>query len=444
MTMLKKLAIVHVLLFMSCAAIANDDIELITFVLTQNAEAANRMSSLSYKCKYECDMDLGDPHAPVGSTGANVGDRQVPRISSGPPRGGRTHAEGVEEVIQKGSLRWTSKQEHKTWDAGGGQDFHARTAINNDYAAMWNVGQSHAYQFDHESIPSISPKAARRLTLSSSRDCMRYTLDQSFLQQYMETKDTKRWEIEEKILADSSSLFYIKEYFGSGTPSDSNHLRRVLVIDPVKDFLVTRSTYYRPDGTIALKTDVTLEKSENANIWLPKAIDEKRYYPASSKHSSGNDVMKWLRMNVTDVLVNPEVDDRQFTLEALEIPDGVKLVKRLTGGFESILVKRNGDFEMKSIEDLIDRIETIPTKNTEIEVATDTEKAERSTSRQVTSSGAGQDRPNKASPVKSVVGHGKVAGWIAYYVIALAVILAITFLCAILYRREKRKEVDID
>lgn len=366
MTMLKKLAIIHVLLFISCAAIANDDSELITFVLIQNAEAYNRMSSLSYKCEYECDMDLGDPPAPVGSIWANVGNRKVPRISSGPPRGGRTHAKGYEEVIQKGSLRWTSKQEHKTWDAGGAQDFHARTVINNDYAAMWYVGQPYAYQFDHESIPSISPKAARRLTLSSSRDCMRYTmgpLDKSYLQQYMETRDTRRWEIEEKILADSSSLFYIKEYFGSGTPSDSNHLRRVLVIDPMKDFLVTRSTYYQPDGTIAVKADVTLEKSENANIWLPKAIDEKRYYPASNTHSSGNDVMKWLRINVTDVLVNPEIDDRQFTLNALEIPDGVKLVKRLTGGFESILVKRNGDFEMEAVADQFDQIVQMLSRN---------------------------------------------------------------------------------
>jgi hypothetical protein len=154
--------------------------------------------------------------------------------------------------------------------------------------------------------------------------------------------------------------------------------------------------------------------------------------------------MKWLRINVTDVLVNPEVDDRQFTLEALVIPDGVKLVKRLMGGFESILVKRNGDFEMEAVADQFDQIVQMLVRGTETEVAPNADKAERSTRRQESSSRGGLDRPNKDTPVKSVVGHGKVAGWIAYCVIAPAVILAITFLCAILYRREKRKEVDLD
>jgi len=397
-------------------AAASDDQELLDFVLTQTAQAAKRISSLSYNFRYEIDYEPD-----------RYGQRRRP-----------AHVVGSGQVLQQGVKRSTSWDMVRTWsDRPDQEQIENRTVINDDYFAFWHVGNKFAYEYDHES-PASMHRRAKEFQKVSARDHMAYAFGPycNLKERYLDTVGRYQWKAESQTQPDSTVLFYVHMITPWMQKTDQPEV--TYVIDPQKGFLITRRFDYHTDGR--LKTDVKVSVEEfqvnGEGMCLPVRIEEKKFQP----RNGGSDQPKLrssFKAELSDFNVNQPFDDEKFTVEALGLTNDIVLIQQTIAGQLISLIYRDGVFipedMVRGTELAIDFALDDPLPNPDIEPRQETRASQpkllgepREVEANVTTAAKAQPQPAKTDTTVATLSN---LLWLAVSVLGLLALgISVTFL----------------
>jgi beta-lactamase regulating signal transducer with metallopeptidase domain len=306
--------------------------DLLNFILIQNEKARKKFTTVSYTFELQSEATF------------NLQGENLPaRVVQG-PRSLQKRISG--EEFKKGKWRYSSmEQQDKSAYLQSGrteeQNRLERAVFNDDYAASWHVGSIYAYQFDHESLSTMSDRSHAHFALQSI-DPIEYGFgdeEYTMMGLYRLMKDKTPFKAE-KSVSNGRSVYQIKQF--SSWMLDPNHPSCVYVIDPERGFLITSFTAHHQDGSISDEYVVEAEKAQGSDIWLPVRIQEKAYRRKSDTTEYLPQLRKTVRITLNDIKVNEPIEDEKFTLMALQLTDKVCLIKETLDGKTVLMLKKDG------------------------------------------------------------------------------------------------------
>jgi hypothetical protein len=208
-----------------------------------------------------------------------------------------------------------------------------RLLINEQYTAVWIVGNSLASVYDHLSIDRRSDEENDIIQTSSLRDVLRYGFgdgDGSLGSAYQRLADRK-WSVEERKNA-NAKLEYHVEVRSADADSHSPPYREY-VIEPDKGFLITYFAIRTPEGDLGMERKVLDAQALGDGVWMPTSIEDITYARwkrerRASLHANENPIMSRSMIRLTDVHVGEKIPDDRFDIDRLLIPAEIIILRK--------------------------------------------------------------------------------------------------------------------
>jgi hypothetical protein len=301
---------------------AKSDADLLQFILAEQAKTLARVSNVSYtKTISGKGTDLLEGTSDIYSDRVNI--------------------------IQEGDSVWASiERDERHMGKSGTEEMRvaSRAVANDAYVAVWpdiSEPQVRLYSFDDYSEPEDRMRARSKLQGATlAEDLLDYMFgcnagSLGFLVKWDEQfpeQSRPKWSVNET-RRDGRDVF-----IASRTIIQRGVVDLEITIDPGMGFVVTRLVDHGAgDGRFEQTEDVSYEKV--GDIWFPKQITSKK------RSGGGIDVVtEESTIQIDDVVIGPEVDDNQFTIRGLELPDDCLVLRsRPNDNYPDLMRFRGGE-----------------------------------------------------------------------------------------------------
>jgi len=267
---------------------------------------------------------------------------------------GRYHEEPttrsrVGSAKQRGDLAYEFVEGTTTQLYGDGRTEQRRNVayVGPTSAAHWNQSGAAAVQYEYATpetmsdrarsdLRSVGPPHPERYAFGNGqfllRDLWRRTSDQAPMY---------RWEAErtqEELTAYARLSLYASRG-GRAAP----HAASQLWLDPAKAYTVVRVIERLPSGQLLRTVDTTLTDVTGEGHWYPSLIVE-RYFGSSSagRPPAAGEPVWSTQTTISNVRIGVTFKEADFSLDALGLPDGTPLIRRLPDGAR-VDLRRNGE-----------------------------------------------------------------------------------------------------
>ena len=268
--------------------------DLLNFVIEQNESAREKIKTAEYKVKWTSYTELDE---------------------------GRRHNKGFGQVKIKGQWRYSTYEIDASVPATGWEQKQtANMAINDKYLVYWpSIGNPYIYQNDHRSLEELSDDSKRRLTSHTTPDIYSFNFafgggkNTTFKEMMKLHPDEIKWTAEKANQTSGDIVYLIKQY--APLTNDRSKPYAIWTIDPQKGFLVTKAVFHSREGDVWITR--TIEPKEfGIGIWVPVSYLENRYGDPDDSQIS-EEPSSSTNIQLEDIVVNKEISDNFFTLEAI-------------------------------------------------------------------------------------------------------------------------------
>ncbi len=276
---------------------------MIAFLEAQN-ESGMKYRSLSYETTFAF-TDAGEPEHVIVNT-------------------------GTAKVIRSGDSQWA--QIDRKLDPTKPDSIVSKAVVTPQFYADWPALHSpYAYRIDNASVADASEQELSQKSFAIPNDIMMYGYGTSiklFRDAVKARQTTGKWTYE---ISERENV----KFFALKCENPDNSIIS-FTLDSNKGFLITRYQVFFPNQEVATQIDVAPTLQQDGS-WFPTDIDEIRYTIDEKTHSRRVGLHR--SFHTSNILVNPQIPKNQFSLEALELDDAVKVLARSVDNEASVLVK---------------------------------------------------------------------------------------------------------
>jgi len=265
-------------------------------VVHEIRQSRDRIKTLSYSCDVEVTDNLPTPF------------------------------KAIETVTEKGQWRRVWIDRISQFSKAPGSDFVSRCVLSQTYTASWIVGTAPAEQYFHK-FPSNLASDEEREYQGDLVELYGFGMGDEDLETLQAETKPEEWSVKTvKHKAGEVVIELTVDYPKIGPT--------IVVIDPNKGHLIRNVTSYALDHSV--RGVISIDAQHVAgNIWFPMRVEE-----TSFDHGR---VTRHLVLSVRNLEINQPVDDILFSIEALDLPDGMVLEQHRTDGSVAEYVMRKGE-----------------------------------------------------------------------------------------------------
>ena len=288
------------------------------FVIQQNEAARSQLESFRYSYQIETDtFPAGQPAEKQVSSGRVVASRE----------GRYGFLEKIQPILDAGSDKVVFEPRAN------------RMVVNDKYSASWSGSNSSvAVVVDHSSFASLSPEIAETLEHSGGEkfeECS-FGTTESTLASIYNSKKERHWDLSERVDLSGGKEFAVKLFSPAG-----GHVPLLISewqLDADKGFLVTSYKAYRTNTLVGFVRTVDVKCDPLTKLWFPSVIIEKTLRawvlpPADiANNPHAEELYRERRIHIDGVTLHAAVAKEQFSLEALDIPNGTYVNRTLLDG----------------------------------------------------------------------------------------------------------------
>lgn len=268
-------------------------------VIAQNTAARERVKTAIVELEWETRYIAkeGAPILPAGSKGD--------RVDTGTRRW----------LYKDGYYAVRTDRSAQVAESGFLQRNSESLVLNDRYLAfMAQADGRYVSQYDHFSLSEMPEYSKDRCSLYGTGGVLRFgfgTCDEYLNESVKVHPGVASWTISKE---PGGGVFRISRFSPLGRKS--NQPNTVYIVDPSKDFLITKTTAYENDGHLWADYAVELQRLETGQ-WFPKVVTQRR--------SPGIQVT----ITIKKAVLNSDIPDTEFQLEAILPTDRDKSELRL-------------------------------------------------------------------------------------------------------------------
>jgi hypothetical protein len=257
------------------------------------------------------------------------------------------------EVILSGDFRYTlcKKMQRIFTDGANTETLEPRThrtVVNDKYSAYWAGTQSSLpIIVDHPSIASMAPEVADELRQHGDEriEELAFGTSEERIGKIYGTGKERRWQLSEGT-KDGDKIFTVTA--GSVDKAHADIVTHEWEIDADKGFLITAFKVYRAENVVGFVRSINPKRDSASGFWFPENILDTTYRSFVMKPTDdlasprAKEVYRERTIKVDTVGLNVSVPPEQFTVKALDIPNGTNVARKLLDGRKTVFIMSNG------------------------------------------------------------------------------------------------------